>query len=455
MCIPNSKWTFPLDVNVCVCVGMVPNQTTTKWSALSHERILHTMKCQNKRWRHHACDSSSTKINCNVNKSSVQILDVRFSVIQDLNQRGQKPAEKKNNQNMSKRGAEVLTGDEYLESVKKRKEQEYVKKHTLESDEEDSDADNDRYNILDENDIQGEEDGVAGIEGEVKITPFNMRDEMEEGHFDGDGHFQWNKNKEVKDHWLDNLDWVKIKESDANAYKAAQKDGANGDSSDSDDDDPADGKQKFDAIDTYRRVLVFMQPGESINKTLQRLGKKIEKVSTQERFRRKKLGIVDEHAKLVTELTELTNRILTEMGNMDVYQETYEQIQQKYSSKLKGNAAVLGGPSSSTANDHDDMLDMYADDFDTKEKQTINKPEDGEATAGPSSTVATTTVDANKMTWEFKWKNEDTEIHGPYSSEQMLKFVNDGFFKDGALVRKCGTDSQFYTSNRVDFDLYI
>lgn len=75
---------------------------------------------------------------------------------------------------MSKRGAEVLSGDEYLESVKKRKEPEYVKKHTLESDEDDSDVENDKYNILDGNDIEGEEDGVAGIEGEVKITPFNM-----------------------------------------------------------------------------------------------------------------------------------------------------------------------------------------------------------------------------------------------------------------------------------------
>lgn len=43
-----------------------------------------------------------------------------------------------------------------------------------------------------------------------QLTPFNMKEELEEGHFDADGHYQWNKSKEIKDHWLDNLDWVKV-----------------------------------------------------------------------------------------------------------------------------------------------------------------------------------------------------------------------------------------------------
>lgn len=351
---------------------------------------------------------------------------------------------------MSKRGAEVLTGDEYLESVKKFKEQEYVKKHTLESDEEDSDADNDRYNILDENDIQGEEDGVAGMDGEVKITPFNMTEELEEGHFDGAGHFQWNKNTDIKDHWLDNLDSVKIREGGIGTNKAGPGD----DSGDSDVED-SDGKETFDAFDTYRRILEYMEPRETIKKALQRLGKKIEKVSTQERFRRKKLGIVDANAQLVTELTELTNRVLTEMGNMDVYEETYEQIQNKYGSKLKGNSSVLGGPSSSKANDDDNVLDMYADDFDTKEQKSIQKETKGSTEGEDVSASRSAEGAANEVTWEFKWKADDADIHGPFSSEHMLKWVNEGYFKDGVMVRKTGTDSQFYTSNRVDFDLYI
>lgn len=37
-----------------------------------------------------------------------------------------------------------------------------------------------------------------------------MREELEEGHFDADGHFQWNKDNDIKDNWLDNLDWIKV-----------------------------------------------------------------------------------------------------------------------------------------------------------------------------------------------------------------------------------------------------
>lgn len=356
---------------------------------------------------------------------------------------------------MSKRAAEVLTGDEYLESVKKQKEHEHVKKHTLESDEEDSDVDEDRYNILDENDIQGEEDGVAGMDGEVKITPFNMKEELEEGHFDGDGHFQWNKTKEIKDHWLDNLDWIKIKEGGTTQPAARASDDSD-DSSDSDGDGQPGDKNKFDVFETYRQILELMEPRETIKKALQRLGKKIEKVSTQERFRRKKLGIIDANAQLVTQLTELTNRVLTKMGNMDVYEETYEQIQQKYGSKLKGSS-MLGGPSSATtaANADDDMLDMYADDFDTKEKEIVKeKVPIGPVAAAESKASATTKTDENELRWEYKWKEADTDTHGPFSSEQMQNWVDNGYFKDGVLVRKVGTDSQFYTSNRVDFELY-
>lgn len=37
-----------------------------------------------------------------------------------------------------------------------------------------------------------------------------MQEELEEGHFDADGHFQWDKSNDVKDNWLDNLDWIKV-----------------------------------------------------------------------------------------------------------------------------------------------------------------------------------------------------------------------------------------------------
>lgn len=105
---------------------------------------------------------------------------------------------------------------------------ESVKKHTLDSDEEDSD-DYERYFLLkvnnsedtyiylffreylNDSDIEGGEEGIAKVEDDVKVTPFNMKEELEEGHFDKDGHYHWNKETEAKDNWLDNIDWMKVR----------------------------------------------------------------------------------------------------------------------------------------------------------------------------------------------------------------------------------------------------
>lgn len=59
--------------------------------------------------------------------------------------------------------------------------------------------------------------------------------------------------------------------------------------------------------------------------------------------------------------------------------------------------------------------------------------------------------------WEYKWKKDDGEIHGPHDSEQMQKWMDEGRFKGDEWVRKVIKDgeSEFYSIKRVDFDLYI
>lgn len=42
------------------------------------------------------------------------------------------------------------------------------------------------------------------------FTAFNMKEELEEGHFDKEGHYVWNKEKEIRDNWLDNIDWMQV-----------------------------------------------------------------------------------------------------------------------------------------------------------------------------------------------------------------------------------------------------
>lgn len=122
---------------------------------------------------------------------------------------------------------------------------------------------------------------------------------------------------------------------------------------------------------------------------------------------------------------------------MDIYQETYEKIDTIIKRQESKN--------------DDADLDMYADDFDQKEKSVLDK----------NSTDTKETENKNEeeqepeLKWEFKWNQNDDEISGPHTTEQMQKWSSEGYFKTGVWVRKQGEDSQFYTSNRIDFELYM
>lgn len=95
---------------------------------------------------------------------------------------------------------------------------------------------------------------------------------------------------------------------------------------------------------------------------------------------------------------------------------------------------------------------MYSEDFRAKEKEKLQE-------AGPSNSTGATNNDSpikeKILMWEFKWNQDVKEIQGPFTTEQMLKWSMEGHFKTGVWVRKCGEDSTFYTSNRIDFDLYL
>ncbi|CAG9818368.1 unnamed protein product [Phaedon cochleariae] len=308
-----------------------------------------------------------------------------------------------------------------------------VKKHTLDSDEED---DVDEDNILDADDIEGEEDGIDRQEGEQKMTAFNMKEEMEEGHFDKQGHFIWNNEKEVRDNWLDNIDWQRIKHSSDSKDKYNVDEQGLGAESDSE----SETGDKFDEILSYKNMLQYMRAKETVNKALKRLGGADMKLSSVERLKRKKAGTLIDN-KDVINLTELANGILTKLGNMDVYQETYEHIQAKVADSEKKNRAVVSEPE----------LDMYADDFDEKEKKVKFG---GESSSSHETGADDSLNQKNELLWEFKWKIEDEEIHGPHSTAQMVKWSKENYFKGGVMVRKCGENSNFYTSNRIDFELY-
>uniref|UniRef100_A0A1I8NI61 GYF domain-containing protein n=1 Tax=Musca domestica TaxID=7370 RepID=A0A1I8NI61_MUSDO len=288
------------------------------------------------------------------------------------------------------------------------------KKHTLDSDEEDSDE----YE-RDDDDVDGEEDGDPTIRDDVKITPFNMREELEEGHFDKDGHFHWNKNTNIRDNWLDNIDWVKIDEN--GVKKCDEKD------------DVIPATKESNMCNIYIQILQCMEKSETVSQTLRRLDKNRKKMGTAERLKHKK-SMPDVNGDTILKLTGLINHILTETGNMDVYDMSYESIE-----------SVIGStPGSSKTEVSNLSLDMYSDDFDSKEhnsKLNISK--------------YAKTVQGADVLWEFKRLQTDVNCEGPYNTTKMYELSSKGEFgRNGVYVRKVG-EEKFYNSRRIHFDLYL
>lgn len=317
-------------------------------------------------------------------------------------------------------------------------------KNSLDSDEEDDETKEDTYNVMDENEFEGTEDGPVAPETNVGFTAFNMKEELEEGHFDKEGHYLWNKEKQIRDNWLDNIDWIQVKPTSGSTMTKKEKDKSGVADSDSEDDEM---DITFDPVHLYKQILDYLQPGETVSKALCRLGKGKKRLTTAERWKRKKEGkslqTDDHNSAQITKLTELANELLTRTGNMDIYQESYEQIKKKVEDRGKHSH-----PSKKEAD-----LDMYADDFDVKERAKLDE-KDGKQTEKKESPKKED--QAEDVTWELKWSQaEDAEVHGPHTTQQMHAWAKEGYFKKGAWVRRTGQQNQFYSAARVDFELYL
>lgn len=267
-----------------------------------------------------------------------------------------------------------------------------------------------------------------------RYTAFNMKEEMEEGHFDTQGHFLWKKEKLIQDNWLDSIDWQRIKKIDNKIKKSSEEKGL-GEDSDSESD-----SEKPSEIELYKKIVEYLKPKETVAKAIKRLGGQ-QKISSQERWKRKKAGLDEpKPSEEVTKLTELANMLLTATGNMDIYQETFEQITNKIQSIGKKSMK------------EDAVDDMFADDFEVKEKSKLSESTSNNE-PGTSSSSADATA-SNSTNWEFKWTQDATEVYGPHTTQQMQQWVEEGYFKTGVWVRKIGQDGPFYTSSRIDFELY-
>lgn len=282
-----------------------------------------------------------------------------------------------------------------------------------------------------------------------------MKEEMEEGHFDKEGMYIFGKREkdEIKDHWLDNIDWVKVN-SQTTVNKTESEEESMG---------AVDYFKKFDPVPVYKEILNIVLPGETILKALKRLGGgKVQTAS--ERWKKKKQNETAASEKnemnkaKIAALTEHANSILSNLGNMDVYQETFEGIQYKVQ---QAEASHLTQKSS-------DDMDMFGEVFNEEKKKAESELPESDAGSGEPSSKKVRFNEENEkgnedknnpsddMQWEFKWENDEkAEIHGPHSSSEMQNWVSQGYFESGVWVRRVGQQGDFYTSRRIDFELYL
>ncbi|KAF6020031.1 CD2BP2 [Bugula neritina] len=137
---------------------------------------------------------------------------------------------------------------------------------------------------------------------------------------------------------------------------------------------------------------------------------------------------------------------------MEIYDDTYEKIAYKIQEKEQPIKKV---PEKLPENE-EDALDMFGDEFDEKVAKSESKNNDEPVLKKRKvEPVATAPSSTDDIQWEYKQTDEESaEICGPFTSSQMQQFVDDNKFPGGVYVRKVGAGSDFYSSKRIDFELY-
>ena len=176
----------------------------------------------------------------------------------------------------------------------------------------------------------------------------------------------------IKDNWIDSIDWVQVKQKTKDS--AAEAD----DEEDDDDDDDDEPKDSGDRLQVYREMLKLMKPGESVLKSLRRLGggkAGMAAASASRRWKEKRAAAAGGNKSTAPEVNRADLLALTghadrqlQQGNLEIYQATYEKLAFDVSEMEKASADAEAERRTLIPQgvDDDDALDMFADSFDTK-----------------------------------------------------------------------------------------
>ncbi|KAJ1965446.1 hypothetical protein GGI12_000783 [Dipsacomyces acuminosporus] len=167
-------------------------------------------------------------------------------------------------------------------------------------------------------------------EDETKLEPLNMEGNLEEGKFDAQGNFIWNKKdpQAYQDDWLQGLSSDAIEKAKDSKEKQDKQQLAN----------ERDLSKRWDSIsndDIIVAVINMLQPRETVLNALARIGgpkKKAKKRWGKKAANKASGNATDadsakeaERKKKIDELTELADQAMAR-GMVNIYEDTYEQF---------------------------------------------------------------------------------------------------------------------------------
>ncbi|EJU05266.1 hypothetical protein DACRYDRAFT_28794, partial [Dacryopinax primogenitus] len=189
-----------------------------------------------------------------------------------------------------------------------------------------SDNEDDDDEPVDEDEAERRAKKGMGFE----LTGFNMKEEMEEGKFVDDGTFVRSRDPhEMHDRWLEGTSERDMKRA-RKAHEKREKEEREREAREM-------REQQRKGKEEYELELVqLMRRGESVMETLQRLGAEAKKAGGQKhKAKRKPAGIAAASMDIdgdtepsttpIERVTALASTLM-ELGNMDVYDDTYEQL---------------------------------------------------------------------------------------------------------------------------------
>ncbi|OAF71672.1 CD2 antigen cytoplasmic tail-binding protein 2 [Intoshia linei] len=251
------------------------------------------------------------------------------------------------------------------------------KKHTIDSDEEESeklkqDEKIGRYDL--DADLGQEETGVRQYD-DIKITPFNLKDECDDGYFDANGTFIFVKKDEIEDNWMDNIDWNKVETNQNRLQKVI--------------DANKDNEKEYivDRVSFYEQLMKYVMPKECVSSAIRRYGK----LSKQEKLELKKSGQKTKEKTESTKILETITGIVSDLlldGVNNIYEMTYEALENSYMRKIDSTKC--------------------------------------------------NTEDIEDVLWEYQKDKNDKSISGPVSTLEM-KEIAKKLNKKSAQVRKVGS----------------